>query len=308
MSGIKSISAMLAVFLPVLIGLTQLSSAGEVNIRVTADPPLPISNMIQNSSFEEIVGGKTFWPGWNYYKGKGEVKIVADQAHSGQMSVCLAGFSDDAQGQIFTQAFYVPTDIPLLLDFWVKSDKVLPSGGTMSLRYLPDNKDGVSDGVDVQIPSLIKITEQWIQFSNPPPDIGAKLSILFWQPRTKDAPRTCQSFDKNIITFPKAKFWNQDKIKVRLFILSKGMGCLWYDDVVLKPLETRLKYTVSGVDVTEIKVCNKRKDVIEQKSFSNDWAGEYSGTVVVPSDDSYQVEVKTKSGEVKYAEYPVNAN
>ncbi len=302
-SALMSIGIMLF-----LVEFNQLSVAMEIDINVIAEPSLPATNMIQNSSFEEPVGNSNFWIEGGYYKGKGEITVVANQAHSGGMSVCATGLSDDAQGQMLTQEFYVPTDIPLFFDFWVKADRDLPHGGTVSLRYLPDNKDILIDGVDAQISSVVKIPGKWIQFSNPPKDIVANPSILFWQPRTKDMPRTYQPTDTNVIVFPRDKFDNQDKVKVRLYIIAKGMGVLWYDDIVLKPLKTKLMYTVKGIDVTEIKICNSQKKIIEQKTFFNDWQGEFSGTAVVLADDSYQVEVKTKSGATKYAEYPPKTN
>jgi hypothetical protein len=305
----KGSSGLMYVFVTsVLVVLNYHLAAVEVNISVSAEPSLPAANMIRNSGFEEPVGGGNFWAASGFYNGKGEFKVVGDQSHSGKMSLCALGFSNDAKGHMFTQEFYVPTDIRMLLDFWVKADRELPSGGTVSLRYALDNKDIVTDGVDAQINPLVKVPDKWIQFSNPPKDISAKSVILFWQPHTRDAPRTYQSIGKNIITFPKDKFGNQDKVKVKLYILTAGIGCLWYDDIILKPLETKLKYTVKGSDITEIRACNSRKKVVEQKTFSNDWQGEYSGTVVVPVDDSYQFEVKTKSGEVKYAEYPGKTN
>lgn len=270
-----------------------------VSIDISAEPSLPSENLIHDAGFEEGI-----WKGGNYYKGKGEVRIVKEHVHSGENSLCFMGFSKDAKGQALSREFLIYTDIPYSLDFWIRSYRDVPEGGVVSLRYYLDDADKTSGSVDAQIASLVKIPERWILFSNPPKDITAETLMLFWQPTAKDAKRHYKSIRNNIIIFPKKDFANQERIRVRLCISASGLGVVWYDDIILKPLKSRLRYTVKGNDVSEIKVLNKKGEILKTENFSGDWSGEYSGTLLVPAGSKYRIEVKTKSGEINYVEYP----
>jgi len=270
-----------------------------VNISISAEPSLPSENLIQDAGFEEGI-----WKGGNYYKGKGEVRIVKEHVHSGEKSLCFMGFSKDAKGQAVSREFLIYTDMPYSFDFWIRSYREVPEGGVVSLRYYLDDADKTAGSVDAQVASLVKIPEKWILFSSPPKDITAETLMLFWQPTAKDVKRHYKSIKNNMIIFPKKNFANQERIRVRLCISASGLGVVWYDDITLKPLKSTLKYTVKGKDVSEIKVLNKKKEILKTENFSGNWNGEYSGALIVPADGKYRIEVKTKSGEINYGEYP----
>lgn len=276
-----------------------------VDIDISADPSLPVRNMIDNSSFEENYGSNNFWRNCGYYRGKGKVEITKEYAHAGESSLCFMGFSKDAEGQMISRDVMMSTDILYRLDFWVRSFRELPGGGDVKVRYALDDPGKISDSIDALIVPLVKIPERWIQFSSPPKDISAQTRILFWQPRNQGGVRRHQIVNSNIIMFPKSIFGNKP-VKIKIYIFASGVGVVWYDDITLMPLKTKLKYTVKGSDVTGIKILNQRHKVMTEKSFVRDWPGEYSAEVVVPVDDLYQVEVKTKSGGIVHVSYPEN--
>ena len=290
----------------ILLGLLLLlpgkaSMAMDIGVELTAEPSLPVENLICDSSFEDAAGKETFWSVGAFYKGKGELKLVEDESHSGGKSLRISGFTSDAAGEVCSKTLKIYTDIPYCLDFWVKTCREMPSAGLVSLRCVSYKAGG---SADAQINPLLKIPDTWVRFSAPPLDIAAQTLVLSWRPREADQPGTYEANYSNVINFGKNNFGHLDQIQARLYIIASGIGIVWYDDILLRPLKTKLKCSVKGHGVREILILNDGKEVVGKQVFTDDWPGEYTRVITVPTDSAYHVEIKTSSGGKVHAQYP----
>ena len=284
--------------------MTCQAEASEISAEISAEPPLPAANLVQDSGFEHKTGKDCFWSQAWYYAGSGEAAIVSDCAHSGKMALRFAGFSKDARGQAVSKEFHVQTGIPYSLDFWARADRELPQGGLVQIQYIPENKDIIGDTAEAVIPQLVKIPGKWSQFSNPPSEMPCKKIIIFWQPRGKDKSRFYRVINDNIITFDKDLFGGAEQIKVKLYLQAASQGIIYFDDISLIPQKTMLKYKVSGKDISEITLSDGKDKIIESKKFREFPAAEYASGLLVPANNSYKITIKTKNGEVLNEFYP----
>lgn len=268
-------------------------AAGALELTLVPDPPLPVADLVHDSGFE----AEGFWVGGGFWRGKGEVAVVDDQAHLGRRSLRFVGLSHDAAGRMASKEFTLCPGIPYRLDFWVRSCREIPTGGGISLHYSCEDTQIVPDWVTAQVAPLVKLPETWVRFSSPPPDIAAQTQMLFWQPRAKGGRRHYKVVSGNVVVFPEERFTG--KIKSHLEVFSRGVGVLWFDDLSLRPMKTWLRYAVKGGS-GRFRLTDKAGKVWAEGEFMD----KIADSMLVPADNIYTLEATTMKGERKHVSCP----
>ena len=260
----------------VIISHNRLYADGK--IQISANPALPVKNILKNPSFEEQ---NSSWSQYassfidrKYHELKPNIelnKIIGKESHSGNFCYRLTG--EEGVNNGITQKNIkidppIPAGTPIYMSGWLKSKGSIVDGGAFGLSI------------------RIMYVDNKVVYISPP--CFSKGEHPEW---TKATSIFIPKKDVKMIHTVSCFYNNQE-------------GVVYFDDIFLAIGKTELTYKVSGTDIKNIKLYGEEEGLIEDSNILSRGIDSYTKTVKVGILGEYCVEVEDYAGNTYREIYP----
>jgi len=237
-------------------------------VTVSSEPPLPLQNLVKDSSFEE---SSPYWDG-----SKGLAKnneFVETTQFSGKKSYKISG--DVKEKPYVLQQIFLPEAIPAGTPMYIgvasKAEGIDPTLTKPTVALHVESTGGAdSKGTYVSTPPIPGEDHDWT-----------------WCELTGKTTQPVKSMSLVLC------FYNQK-------------GCSFWDDVIIKIGAVKLNVEVKGQKLKQVRVFNSKTGLVFDSGVMANQPDAFAKSLTAPGFGAYYVEAEDASGAVAGSRYPEN--